>query len=198
MDEPSLILNRNWTAIGTATVRQALVLLVRGSARVIEPETYEVFDLEAWLARSNTRCAELERSRLVKTPHHLVEKPEVVLLCHYGRVPRTEVAFSRRNLYRRDNHRCQYCGRRGKGGELSIDHVKPRSRGGPTSWENCVIACARCNHRKADRTPREAGMPLRRAPARPRWKPTFAVSRDHYREAWEPFLAKGSVRLELK
>ena len=94
-----------------------------------------------------------------------VEIPEVILLSTYGKVPRIEVSFSRKNLYRRDGHACQYCGTHRPSSELSIDHVLPRSRGGRTTWENCVLACVRCNSKKADRTPREVGFLVRGAQA---------------------------------
>ncbi|MBL4846463.1 MAG: HNH endonuclease [Planctomycetes bacterium] len=190
MHEPTLVLNRNWIPVGTATVRHALVLLIRGAARVIEPQTYEVLGLEGWLIRSMDRERELPRERQVSTPRYLVEKPEVMLLSNYGKVPRTHVAFSRRNLFRRDDHRCQYCGRRGKGSELSIDHVLPRSRGGPTSWENCVLACLRCNSRKADRTPAEVGLRLARKPVRPRWSPILDTLPAARPSSWQRFLGK--------
>lgn len=190
MHEPTLVLNRGWIPVGTATVRQALILLVRGAACVIEPQSYEVHGLDDWLMRSMERQEELPRDRQVATPYFLVEKPEVMLLTSYSRVPQTEVAFSRRNLYRRDEHRCQYCGRRGKGGELSIDHVMPRSRGGPTSWENCVLACLRCNSRKADRTPAEVGLRLARQPKRPRWSPILDTLPAARPPSWSRFLGK--------
>jgi 5-methylcytosine-specific restriction endonuclease McrA len=73
---------------------------------------------------------------------------------------------SRQALFRRDRQVCQYCGR--KGGDLTVDHVMPKSRGGEDSWENLVAACLRCNNRKGDRTPEEARMPLLKAPRAPR------------------------------
>ncbi|MGE0707051.1 MAG: HNH endonuclease [Planctomycetota bacterium] len=188
MLEPALILNRSWMAIGTTTVRQALILVVRGSARVIEPSTYEVFALEEWLLRSEERAAALERARLVRTPHYLVEKPEVVLLSRYDKVPRTEVAFSRRNLYRRDEYRCQYCGERQSPQDMSIDHVVPRCQGGVTSWENCVLACVDCNSRKADRRPHEVGLRLRKAPRRPTWSPLLEALPQARPDSWGRFL----------
>ena len=105
-------------------------------------------------------------------------------------MPRLQVAFSRRNLYRRDDHRCQYCGRRGKSGDLSIDHVLPRSRGGMSSWENCVLACVACNHRKADRLPEEIGWQLLKKPIEPTWAPTFEAPVGRVRISWEKFISE--------
>lgn len=74
-------------------------------------------------------------------------------------------AWTRRGLMARDKHRCAYCG----GAATTIDHVLPRSRGGRDTWHNTVAACSPCNHRKRDRTPAEAGMPLRIKPYAPAW-----------------------------
>nr|WP_240731888.1 HNH endonuclease [Egibacter rhizosphaerae] len=94
--------------------------------------------------------------------------PSVVRLRRYVRTPyRHRAALSRRGVFIRDEHTCQYCGRSAE----NVDHVLPRSRGGAHEWENVVASCRRCNSRKKDRTPEEAGMALSRAPFAPR--PTF-------------------------
>jgi 5-methylcytosine-specific restriction endonuclease McrA len=77
-----------------------------------------------------------------------------------------QVALTRRNVLLRDGHTCAYCGA-GPSQKLTMDHVVPRSRGGASSWENIVTACATCNRRKSDRTPEEARMPLRVRPVAP-------------------------------
>ncbi|HEX8345119.1 MAG TPA: HNH endonuclease [Actinoplanes sp.] len=78
-------------------------------------------------------------------------------------------AWSRHGVLERDHRRCAYCG----GSASTIDHVLPRSRGGANTWLNTVAACGRCNQRKGDRTPSEARMPLRTAPAVPTWAALF-------------------------
>ncbi len=85
------------------------------------------------------------------------------MLDSYDRLPSAAVSFSRRNLFKRDHWTCQYCGLQPGGDELTIDHMVPRSQGGTSTWENCVLACVTCNKRKADRTPQQAGLKLRRA-----------------------------------
>jgi 5-methylcytosine-specific restriction endonuclease McrA len=95
-------------------------------------------------------------------------RPAVVRLLRYVRMTwraGTRPSWSRRAVLRRDRGRCAYCG----GAATTVDHVLPRSRGGADSWLNTVAACARCNHRKSDRTPREAGMSLRITPWVPMW-----------------------------
>ncbi len=188
MHEPTLVLNRNWAPITTTQVRQALVLLCRQAAAAVCPDTYELFELPRWIDRTRDRLTALDRARLVRTPSSWLEKPEVILLREFGGQPRREIAFSRRNLFRRDGFRCQYCERLHPPHELSIDHVLPRSRGGKTSWENCVLACVRCNSRKANRTPRESGLRLRRPPRRPTWSPLLAALPQIQPESWKKFL----------
>jgi 5-methylcytosine-specific restriction endonuclease McrA len=89
--------------------------------------------------------------------------PSVVSLKSYIDQDRAP-AFTRFNVFLRDGFACQYCGARG---ELTFDHVVPRSHGGRTTWDNIVAACSPCNLCKGGRTPAQAGMPVRRRPVRP-------------------------------
>lgn len=114
----------------------------------------------AWLDRVSI-VAEYEAT--VSSPSTSIRIPSVVVLKDFVK-PRRSVAFTRFNLFLRDEFRCQYCGDRG---DLTFDHVVPRARGGITSWENVVAACGRCNLRKGARSLRDSGMSLRRAPRRP-------------------------------
>ena len=113
-----------------------------------------------------------------------LQRPTVIRLRQFVRVPFRPLPLTRRNLFHRDDHRCQYCGCGGGaagggsgGGSLSIDHVIPRSRGGAHSWDNVTTACLRCNVNKGSRTPREAGMVLARPPRRPLSGPLFEAQR---------------------
>ena len=101
--------------------------------------------------------------------------PTVIRLRQYVRVPFRQLPLTRRNVFHRDGHTCQYCGARGE--QLSIDHVVPRSRGGGDTWENVTTACLSCNVRKGSRTPKEADMPLSRVPRRPLSSLSFEASR---------------------
>ena len=114
--------------------------------------------------------------------------PEVIHLEGYDRIPIYEAPFTRRNLYHRDNYTCQYCGARLPAERLSIDHVRPRSKGGKTTWDNCVLACVRCNTRKADRSLKEARLRLMRPPMRPRWSPYLSVANEKQLPSWRRFL----------
>jgi 5-methylcytosine-specific restriction endonuclease McrA len=183
LQRSTLVLNRNWQPVHVTTVLRALVMVWNGVARVVDPEAYSVHSWDDW--------AELEAApdaQAIRTARRRLRVPEVVCLAHYDRLPRMAVTFSRRNVAKRDHYTCQYCGHQPGFEEITIDHVLPRSQGGASSWTNCVAACLRCNARKADRTPDQAGMQLRRAPARPAWKPLDAAI-GHKPTSWSKFLA---------
>lgn len=116
--------------------------------------------------------------------------PAVVRLTELVRRYRVRIAFSRRNVFLRDGHRCQYCNVRLPAAELTTDHVIPRSSGGATTWDNVVTACGPCNRTKANRTPAQARMTLRRKPERPSSLPglSMGLSRDTAPEPWHDFL----------
>lgn len=183
LDTSVLVLNRVYQPVHVTSVRRAFTLLYQGAARAIDEEL-RLFDFASWSALS---AAAHQDS--IGTVGRRLRVPRVIVLLAYERLPRARVRFSRFNIYARDANTCQYCGRRFARAELNLDHVVPRSRGGTTSWENVVCSCVSCNLRKGGRTPDEAGMRLRRAPARPRWTPVFrsAARRALYRQ-WRPFL----------
>ncbi len=184
LQRPTLVLNRNWQPVNVATVARALVLLWNELARVIDPTDYQTFDWNDW---SKLRPA--DGDRFVQAIRFRVRVPEVVTLTEYDRLPTAAVSFSRRNIFKRDKYVCQYCGEQPGTEELTIDHVVPRAQGGESAWDNCVLACMDCNHRKADRTPQQAGMKLHREPVRPMWKPLYA-SHNVRIESWSKFLSE--------
>ena len=136
-----LVLNATFEPINVCTVRRAVVLLLKEKAEVLEHAEYALH------SGSST-----------------VPRPVVIRLVTYVRVPRDthRRKITRRAVFARDNWTCQYCGSRG---QLTVDHVIPRSKGGDSSWENVVTSCAPCNLRKGNRLPHEVQMEL---PARPR------------------------------
>ena len=192
LDNPTLVLNRNWLPVHVATVARALVLVFKGTAGVVDPQDFRTYTWSDW-----SRLRPRDGEPFIQAVTMRLRVPEVVTLAECDRLPATTVTFSRRNLFKRDRHVCQYCGVQTPADELTIDHVVPRSHGGVSSWANCVLACVTCNKRKADRTPHEAGMRLRKRPRRPRWNPLYAAR--HVRmETWSRFLSEAywSVPLE--
>ena len=184
LQRPTLVLNRNWQPVRVATVARALVMLWNETARVVDPQDYQLYTWADW-SRLRPRGDE----PFIQAVRFRLRVPEVVALEGYDRLPTAAVSFSRRNVFKRDHWTCQYCGVQPGGAELTIDHVVPRAHGGVSNWENCVLACIDCNKRKADRTPRQAGMTLRPVPVRPAWKPLYA--HDHVRVAsWSKFVSE--------
>jgi 5-methylcytosine-specific restriction endonuclease McrA len=161
-----LVLNATYEPMNVVSVRRAVILLVKEKAEIVEAA-------EAYL-----------RSERMALP-----VPLVIRLVYYVRIPRSfSVPLSRRTVLARDHYTCQYCGAQpGKAG-LTVDHVLPRSLGGETAWENVVTACATCNRRKANRTPEDAGMPLRRQPGRPRYLAVTLLAGASAPKAWFKYM----------
>lgn len=189
LNDPCLVLNRNWQPVTFLPVQTAIVTAMRDMASVLDPESYYLMSFDEW------SVTKPETDRWIKTARDPIPAPEVIVLKKYGERPPRRVTFTRSNLYRRDEWTCQYCGEPMSERKLTIEHVLPRSRGGPTSWENCVSACEACNGRKADQTPSEAGMKLKTTPSRPNWTPKLALpkGKDEIRASWVPFLSKEAV-----
>lgn len=182
LDQPALVLNRSWIAIHVTSVRRALCLVYGGAAVVVDAQSLQTYDFESW---SHEEPA--SPRGWVRAPGRLIATPEIIQLRGYNKVPAYEAPFTRKNLFERDDHRCQYCGARCRPDRSSIDHVTPRSKGGQTSWDNCVLACVRCNSKKADRSLRESGLRLQRRPKPPRWTPYLNLRRSDHLDSWAQF-----------
>ncbi len=185
LSQPTLVLNKAWFAIATTPVRSALSLLYTGAAQAIRPDTYEVYPFESWA----DLAVPLDEP-CVRTVKLRIKVPEVIVLTRYEGVPQMSMPFTRRNLFKRDMQTCQYCGARPGTHELTIDHVVPRSRGGVSSWDNCVLACVACNRRKGNRSPAAAGLCLAKQPVVPRWTQVLEISLGKVRQSWEKFVSE--------
>ena len=192
LSRPTLVLNRNWQPVGIATVSRTLVKLWNGTARVVDPNDYQIYSWSDW-----SMLQPDDDEPFIQTTSLRLRVPEVITLTKYDRVPSRSVAFSRRNLFKRDKFTCQYCQKRPGSEELTIDHVTPRSHGGETTWENCVVACVDCNSRKANRTPWQAHMPLKQEPAQPKWKPIYASIGIRI-DSWSKFVSEVYWNVELE
>ena len=129
------------------------------------------------------------RDNAVNTPRGPVRVPTVIVAANYAKVPLRRPRFGARGIWERDGGVCQYTGRKLAPKEGNIDHVVPRSRGGKTSWDNCVLAHREVNSRKANRLPHEAGLRLRKQPVAPRVVPASVLIRNHHGvRDWEHFL----------
>ncbi len=141
LHRPVLVLNASYEPVNVCAARRAIVLILKGAATAEE------------LSHGNVRSA-FDSFRL----------PSVIRLLEYRRIPHQSRALSRKNILMRDRYTCQYCQRVLPSSELTLDHVIPRSRAGESAWENLVACCHRCNNKKGNRTPDEAGMKLSRTP----------------------------------
>lgn len=182
LDAPVLVLNRHFQPVRITTARHAFLLLYMARARALD-RRFEPLGWTEW-----SRLDAEADDETIGTSSGRVRVPRVLLLSVYARTPQAPLRLSRRNVFLRDAFTCQYCGDRPAARELNLDHVIPRSRGGRSSWENLVTSCRDCNLEKGWSTPEEAGMNLRRRPARPSWSAALrmAAPTTRYPE-WEPF-----------
>jgi 5-methylcytosine-specific restriction endonuclease McrA len=136
-----LVLNTSYEPVNVCTERRAIVMIFKGVARVEE-----------------------HNGHMLHSPRMSIRAPSVIRLTEYIHIPFERRSLSRKNILLRDHSTCQYCNRHQSPSELTLDHVLPRSRGGESSWDNLVACCKKCNHKKGNRTPEEAGMSLLRRP----------------------------------
>lgn len=192
-----LVLNRSWQPVGILNLEKALAKLFSehrdGEPKATIVDCANDFKILTWKDWSLLKPAEGEES--MSSVSATFRIPSVIKLTRYDKIPNHRVHYCRKTIYKRDNFTCQYCGSRPGSSELSIDHVMPRSRGGLTTWDNCVLACVSCNTRKADRTPAQAGMKLLRQPRKPRCSP---VRCDYIVKDWETWLGVSYWLVELE
>jgi 5-methylcytosine-specific restriction endonuclease McrA len=163
----SLLLNASFEPLCVVSSRRAVVLVLKEKAEIVHRNGAEF--------RSERRT---------------VPVPTVIRLVHYVRVPfRATAPLSRRAVFARDNHRCQYCGSNAE----NLDHVMPRSRGGPHTWENVVASCRACNARKEDRLPHECGMLLRRPPVAPHATTSLIAAAGPIDPVWHQYLGRAEA-----
>jgi len=197
-----LVLNKHYMAIRIVGARRAFSLLFRDLAEVVsfEQDGYSNYNFQSWCEVSQfRRHFEPDGHDWVSTVNFYIAVPRIIRLLFYDRLPRNEVKFNRRNIFARDKNRCQYCGKRQRTSELSLDHIIPKSVGGKSVWENIVCACAKCNVKKGGRTPRQASMTLIRKPVRPKHNPLVHVHLGHQRyRSWKEFLDHAYWSVELK
>jgi len=188
MNSEVLILNRNFYAIQVTTWERALTLLYLDRAYVVDEE-YGTCEFRDWVDLS--KMMKDDPRGFVHTPTLKVAVPDVIALKFFDKVPRSEVPFTRRNIYAHYGHRCCYCGRHFPPSELNLDHVVPRSRGGLTNWANVVTSCIPCNLRKGNRLPTEANMKLKVRISKPKFRQglTFAFrSPLKVKRSWQKFV----------
>ena len=196
-----LVLNKHYMAVRVINLRRAFSLLFRKQAEIISCEdgVYSNHDFESWQELSEIKHAfEAGSHDWISTVNFDIAVPRIIRLLFYDRLPKRSVKFNRRNIYARDNNRCQYCGKKYPLPELSLDHVTPRSMGGGATWENIVCACTSCNVKKGGRTPKQAHMKLITRPIKPKRNPAIHLQLDQRRyHSWKQFLDNAYWSVEL-
>lgn len=165
--ESVLLLNASYEPMGVISWRRAVSLWFSGKVEVVE-----------------------EYDRDIRSVSIIIKAPAVVRLLRYINVRGRNVPLTRINIFARDGFSCQYCGITVKATQATLDHVLPRSRGGQTSWENMVCCCVKCNRKKGHCTPKEASMPLRSTPTKPKWVPILTLKLNgRIPNVWQEFLS---------
>ena len=165
MLEPVLVLNANFEPINICSTRRAMGLLLTGKAGMV-----------------------VNGRGYIRTIKELSPRPSVIRLESQVHRPRPHVKLTRREVFRRDNYTCQYCGKHDGG--LTVDHVLPRHLGGQHIWTNVVAACPSCNHRKGGRKLEESRMVLLHKPKEPPTNAFYIFGR-HLTDngEWEPYIS---------
>ena len=165
MNAAVLVLNANYEPINVCDTHRAVNLILADKASLILNGRGEIRSVNLALPR-----------------------PSVIRLEHMVPHPRPKIKLTRKEVFRRDNHTCQYCGRYTL--DLTIDHVVPRHLGGMHIWNNVVAACSHCNHRKGGRTLDESSMRLLHLPKEPPTSARYVFGRHLVENSeWEPFIA---------
>ncbi len=164
LHSPVLLLNQNYEPLTVLKLKRAVNLLLLGKVDLIE----------------NDRSGYL-RSINIKIP-----VPSVLRLKYYVQIKRKEIPLNKKNILKRDNYECQYCGK--KGGQMTTDHIIPKAMGGEDSWENLVCACVECNNRKGNRTLQAANMKLHKKPKRPSYFTFVLREIGTMDDKWRPYL----------
>ena len=164
MFDPVLVLNANFEPINVCNTRRAIGLILSGKANLV-----------------------LNGRGEIKTVSISYPRPSVIRLERMVRRPRPRIRLTKREILRRDEYTCQYCGQRSP--YLTVDHIRPRRLGGQHSWDNLVAACPSCNHRKGGRTLEQAQMRLLRPPSEPPTSARYMFAR-HLNEnlEWVPYI----------
>ena len=158
-----LVLNQSFQPMSITNARKAIVLIFLGKAEIVEKD-----------------------GEFIHSVNDRFPLPSIVRLTRYINVPQKRVMLTRKNIIKRDNHQCQYCGKRSV--SLTLDHVIPRVRGGKDTWENLVCACVKCNNKKVNRTPEDVGLKLLKKPKKPNHIFFIRYSVGVVDTRWKPYL----------
>jgi 5-methylcytosine-specific restriction endonuclease McrA len=178
-DAQVLVLNSDYCPLNVTDIARAVRLLFVGKAETVHP-------------RTDAQGNGIE----LRAETWSIPIPSIIRLLYHIKKARKRVALTKKHLLLRDDYICGYCGREGDRRTMTVDHVIPRSLGGKSTWENLVAACEPCNGRKRDRTPEQAGMPLRKKPKEPAYIPFIVVKKHTADDEWIKYLTMWSISIE--
>jgi 5-methylcytosine-specific restriction endonuclease McrA len=183
-----LVLNKNWQAINVRSPAEAFCQMATDVATGLDIDG-EVMVPVRWA--DWIKLPIREQDQAVSTSRGLIRIPTVTVLARFSQVPKKRPKLSSRTIWERDGGICQYTGKALAPHEGNIDHILPRSRGGKTTWENCVLVDRKVNSKKGDRLPEEVGLRLLRKPVIPREVPVSMFIRNHHGiRDWDYFLER--------
>jgi len=163
----ALVLNQDNSPVSICTIQRAFLLVYLEKAELVSESP----------------------NRLLRTVNRSFPMPSVIRLKRYANVPYKGVVLSRQNIFKRDNFRCQYCG---DTVDLTLDHVVPKAKGGKSTWMNLITACKRCNTRKGDLVPEEAGLEINNHPFKPSYVLFLRDYSGYAHDEWHPYLRTGT------
>ncbi len=193
-----LVLNKSFYAIQITDWRRALSLLYLDHARAVD-EDFKTYDFQDW--KEMSAAVQKDPAGYVTTPTFKILIPDVITLRAFNSLPKSEVKFTRRNIYEHYNYKCAYCGIKFSTSDLNLEHVVPKSRGGKTDWSNIVTSCIPCNLRKGSRLPDEAHMKLLVNPTKPKWIGPAAIAfrpKFKIKTSWQRFIDNIYWNVELE
>ena len=188
-----LVLNKAWIPIHIVAWKKAMSLIYQDHAHSLDRD-YIAYDFQNWLEFSTMNAETYPKVHSVSLG---IAIPEIIVLRKYDKLPDRDVKFSRENVYHRDKYTCCYCGKKFPVKLLSIDHIKPKCKGGKSTWDNIATACKPCNNLKDNKTPEEAHMKLLKKPHQPHWLNPINHSRgkEHICLSWRKFMDRVDVEI---
>jgi hypothetical protein len=182
-----LVLNKNWQAINVRTPADALASMYTGSSTGLDVKGEDNMVPLKWNEWVNLPVGESDL--YVSTIKGKIKIPKIIILSNYNKIPKKRPNFTMNGVWNRDNGICQYTGKKLKPNEGNIDHIVPKSRGGKSDWNNCVLSHKDINAFKANRTPEEVGLKLIKTPKNPVAMPvSFYIKNTHQIKEWDIFL----------
>lgn len=183
LNKPILVLNKLWLAIRIKTLKEAIKILSRGRACVVNPNDYQMYKWEDWI-----KVKVLEDEDYIKASHYKIKIPEVIVLISYKEVPNYNIKFSKKNIFKRDRYICQYTGKEVSLNNADVDHIIPKSKGGKTTWDNCVVCSKDVNRKKSDKLLNDTKYKLIKKPKKPTYISLLIDKKMKIPKSWEKFI----------